>query len=113
MNLFMDDSYRRQNSAREILEDITICQTARACIELLDLNTYETVYLDHDLGLETWVDSDRVDSGMEVVRWLEDNPIQRKHPKYVVHSWNGPAGKEMADRLNAAGYNAEYAPFSG
>ncbi len=70
---------------------------------------FDLVYLDHDLGEETFVDSDRKDCGMEVVRWIVAN--KPKIGEIVVHTMNTPAGHGMVRALREAGYSACYRSF--
>ncbi len=109
--LFLDDNDNRV--AHAILffadDDLTIVRTAAEAIEELD-QKWDVVMLDHDLTPgEAFSPSDKI-SGMEVVRYIENQrpTIER----IVVHSWNGGAGMKMRDRLREAGYDTEYAPFA-
>jgi CheY-like chemotaxis protein len=110
--LFLDDSAERIEKAFEHFEDddVDIVVSAASAIEALRAKRkYDLVMLDHDLGGETWVDSNREDCGMEVVRW-----IVKKKPKIgriVVHSWNSVAAPIMVEELKKAGYKATYKPF--
>jgi hypothetical protein len=69
-----------------------------------------TVFLDHDLGGEIYVDSNREDCGMEVVRWIVAN--KPRIEEIVVHTHNTPAGEAMVDSLSSAGYKVCYCPFN-
>jgi hypothetical protein len=65
---------------------------------------WDIVSLDHDLGFEEFVDSEREDCGMEVVRWLENNAYVLGHEntwprEIIIHTSNFIAGKIMAGRL--------------
>lgn len=89
-------------------------QTVEEAIEMLKSyrERLDIVSLDHDLGGQTYVYSGRDDCGMEVVRWLEkQNPTEYSHVRFIVHTWNHPAGIVMARRLRARGYRVIRAPF--
>jgi hypothetical protein len=65
---------------------------------------WDIVSLDHDLNFEEFVDSNRKDCGMEVVRWIERNAFllyeNKIIPKQIiVHTSNKIAGTEMVLRL--------------
>ena len=110
--LFLDDDKRRADKFFEkICPNSAIwTQTVETTILMLSkFDPWDFVYLDHDLGGEQLVNSNRKDCGMEVVRWI----VQHKPniDQIVVHSWNSPAGNEMVAKLRDAGYNAEYKPF--
>lgn len=108
--LFLDDNLDRIAAAEKSFRkhELVVEMTADKTIVQLAAQVFDLVMLDHDLGQQAFVNSDREDCGMEVVRWIEKNhpPIKQ----VVVHSWN-PVGRIMAERLQAAGYNASYQPF--
>ena len=115
--LFLDDSERRVQIATDFFEQtretVCIAMNAHVAIEYLRLaeEPWDLVMLDHDLGGQVYQNSDEENCGMEVVRYIE-----RTHPeikKIVVHSWNAPAGREMQERLQRAGYDTAYQPFEG
>lgn len=113
--LFLDDVRGAFDSAESFIRSfvgyslIDIAKTAEEAIAALSKNNYHVVFLDHDLGGEAFVDSDRKDTGMEVVRYLEKNKTDVS--QIVVHSWNIVAAKEMVRRLRLAGYSVMYQPF--
>lgn len=110
--LFLDDDEGRQAFMRRELvgHKATHVTTARQAIDELERNDdYDIVFLDHDLGGEVFVDSGREDTGMEVVRWLAQNP--RNIGRVVVHTLNPPARENMVCLLERSGYRAEAHPF--
>ena len=112
--LFLDDSERRISIAEEYFADDTFlaAQTSYTAIEYLRLaeEPFDLVMLDHDLGGVVFQNSKEENCGMEVVRYIERTRPQIK--KIIVHSWNVPAGQEMLARLQNAGYEVSYEPFS-
>lgn len=96
----------------------SVYYTDSAAQIIADLNEkgleYDVIFLDHDLGGETFVSSQREDCGMEVVRHLEKNPdLVNSRTLIVVHSLNIHAGLEMVSKLlNAGFYNTFYVPFT-
>jgi len=117
--LFLDDSERRIQIATDFFEnlkeDVSLCiaMNAHVAIEYLGLTEepWELVMLDHDLGGQVYQNSDEENCGMEVVRYIERT--RPKIERIVVHSWNAPAGREMQERLQQAGYDTAYQPFEG
>lgn len=111
--LFLDDNPARRRWATLNLgvgtELVTVKDVDGAIAALGDGNPWAIVYLDHDLGEETFVDSSRPDCGMAVVRWAIAN--RPSVGEFVVHSLNTPAGHEMVGALNVAGYTARYRSF--
>lgn len=111
--LFLDDDERRTAEIRsrlvgEALTLITV-ETAHECIQLLSECNYDLVMLDHDLGGEIFVDSSREDTGMEVVRWLKENP--GAHGAFIVHTLNPVAAAGMYFSLSAQGYTVHQLQF--
>ncbi len=112
--LFLDDNESRLNQADNFFggEELYLPRTAESAIFFLSKGlSWDLVMLDHDLGGEIFVGSDREDCGMEVVRYIE-----RALPEIeeiIIHSWNAPAANEMRSRLTKQGYNVDYRPFQG
>jgi hypothetical protein len=114
--LFLDDDARRIESFRRRVPRAVTVETAEECIARLEDGArdparpaWDLVFLDHDLGGEFFVESERPDTGMEVVRWvLVHRP---RVGKFVVHTHNLPAGDEMERLLVEAGYDAIRIPF--
>ena len=95
--LFLDDRGERLDiaAARYKDDDLVLMRTAEEAIFVLRHTTkdWDLVCLDHDLGGESFVDSNRSDCGMEVVRWIEmHKPIIGK---IIVHSSNPDAAHKM------------------
>ncbi len=109
--LFLDDDNQRIKSFRQKIKGATVVKTAAAAIMALQSqDLWNIVFLDHDLGGEVFVDSDRKDCGMEVVRWIVENDHNIRN--VIVHSHNQSAGEAMAKALQNAKYNTHYIPFS-
>ena len=110
--LFLDDDEKRIDTfGKKIYPDFAnIVTTASTAIQYLNsIPNWDYVFLDHDLGGEQLVNSNRKDCGMEVVRWIIQSRPHIK--KIIVHSWNNIAAEEMVAKLKDAGYNTEYKPF--
>ena len=89
-------------------------QTVDETIDILQdyLPRLDIVSLSHDLGGQKHVHSSRDDTGMEIVRWLEhQKPADFAHVRFIIHTWNLPAGVIMGRRLRARGYRVIRAPF--
>ena len=112
--LVLDDDEQRIKVLRRVFADAHIewVQTAPECIDKLN-EPWDVIRLDHDLGGEIYVDSNRADTGMEVVRHLEVTHYDNlDEAVIIVHTRFDTAGKEMAQRLKQAGYDASYHPFA-
>jgi len=109
--LFLDDEQERAERFLQIHPNAAWVKTAHECIDLLK-DSWDMVSLDHDLGGERYVDSGRIDCGMEVVRWLsETKPEHLKRTHFVVHSLNADAALDMLNLLKTSGYKCTYRPF--
>ena len=109
--LFLDDDPDRAERFSRIYPHASWVATSSDCIEMLS-QKWDIVSLDHDLGGETYVDSEREDCGMEVVRWLSENkPEHLQNTHFIVHSMNADAALDMLNALKTAGYNCTYRPF--
>jgi len=110
--LFLDDDPYRHKTFQSMMigkGTITGVKTALECIEQLEAKTWDWVFLDHDLGGMTFVNSDREDCGMEVVRWIAEN--KPCVAKIVTHTANTEAGLAMVQLLQKAGYDARFETF--
>jgi len=84
--------------------------TAAEAIGFLLKKEYDLVFLDHDLGGEEMVSSDREDTGMEVVKWIVGNEIPVS--LVVVHSCNPGGAANMTSYLRQAGVEVMEIPFT-
>ena len=114
--LFLDDSTKRIESAREQysnLYDVTYVHTTKECLRYLCRETYDILSLDHDLGGIDFQDPNDVTSGMEVVRYLEECDAGETidETEVWVHSSNLFAANAMIKRLNDLGMKAYYKRF--
>lgn len=112
--VFLDDNPNRTKLFRSQHPYADTCETSQACIGLLSkyMERNEDItylFLDHDLGGEIHVDSSREDTGMEVVRWMQENTPAVG--TVVVHSHNQPAAANMVSKLHSAGYHVVGLPF--
>ena len=117
--LFLDDSPERAALMYQRMTPEDQCRTiwtktAEEAIDVLERYSerLDLIYLDHDLEGETYVHSGREDCGMEVIRFLEKQPVERyKGCRFIVHSWNISAALKMVERLKAKGYSVTQKPF--
>ena len=109
--LFMDDDARRVEVFLDRCPEAVWVKSADACIARLK-DGWDEVHLDHDLGGERYVDPNRDDCGMAVVRWLcaEERP-QHRDTRFFIHSFNLAAASLMVECLLRNGYTAEFRPF--
>jgi len=109
--LFLDDDPKR---AERFLRDVPAAVWVKSVAECLPrlVEAWDEVHLDHDLEGKTLVDTNREDSGMEIIRWLCKEP--RPHlsqTRFFVHTHNLVAGLLMVLQMHESGYTAEFRPF--
>src|SRR5262245_49267713 len=110
--LFLDDCPHRHRQFRSVMPFAIMVHTADETIaKLSDGTIWDYVFLDHDLGGESFVNSNREDTGMGVVRWLAKNPITINKMIYV-HSLNADGARKMVEMLRSSGYPVHYYPFT-
>lgn len=89
---------RFEESPREIIADFT--ETSADCISKLKTEKYHVVFLDHDLGDEVFVSSDREDTGAEVARWVSENFSDLEPDMlFIVHSMNPDGRKYISSKI--------------
>jgi len=113
--LFLDDEAWRVDIARRTFPAAALVhvQNVTSCLEQLREGPdggWDVVSLDHDLGGERFVDSNRDDCGMYVVRWLAK--FKRPIAMVIVHTLNQEAAPAMADKLRKAGYKVTTVPIT-
>ncbi|MDG3003742.1 cyclic-phosphate processing receiver domain-containing protein [Paludisphaera mucosa] len=109
--LFLDDDPRRAEVFLVRCPQAIWVMTADDCIARL-AEAWDEVHLDHDLGGERYVDVNRNDCGMAVVRWIcaeERGPV--RSARFFIHSYNFAAASLMVECLLQNGYAAEFRPF--
>jgi CheY-like chemotaxis protein len=91
--LILDDDKGRHTlfNRNFIGHTITNVETAADAISALRITLYDAVFLDHDLGGHTFVESNGPEeTGYTVAKWMVENPDRK--PKIIyIHSFN-PTG---------------------
>jgi CheY-like chemotaxis protein len=80
--------------------DIVVEKKAAAAISRLEHETWDILFLDHDLDGQVLVSSGP-GTGYEVALWLSEHP-DRKPKSVVLHSFNEQGRKKMKERLPEA-----------
>jgi CheY-like chemotaxis protein len=110
--IFLDDDHQRWYQFQSQVPQAFRAETAEECIKMIeDRPDIDWLFLDHDLGGEAYVNSSREDCGMEVVRYLCEDPRTKSIKNIVVHSYNVVAAAEMYKKLQETGYNVKLVPF--
>lgn len=106
--LFLDDNTSRHRAMKPYLLHHE-AYTALEAIDLLSHYQYDFVFLDHDLGGEEGVSSEKSNSGAAVARWIAET--KPKIGIIIIHSLNPAGALNMESVLLGAGYRVLKIPF--
>ena len=112
--LLDDDSRRHQWFATRFKGDfIHVAKNVEQAQKLLSENSYDALFLDHDLHPEHYSSTDYDDerTGYAVAVWLAENPNLQPASTIMVHTRNADGAMRMVEEMRRAGRNAEYVPF--
>lgn len=112
--LFLDDELSRRDLFSHLVNrrahDVFICADAMAAMSCLqEMQPFDFVFLDHDLGEEACYSVNAQNSGSEVARFLAKHKPRIK--RIIIHSLNCPASEYMKSLLTDVGYVVEYIPW--
>jgi hypothetical protein len=109
--LFLDDDPARAEAFLTENPQAVWVRTVPECLGQL-VASWDEVHLDHDLGGKTYVDVNESDCGMEVIRWLCNEPRDHlRDARFFIHTHNSLAGLLMVLQMRSRGYRAEFRPF--
>ena len=111
----LDDDKRRHEwfSARFKKDQIDVADNVEAAQRLLSANSYDAIFLDHDLHPEHYKSDEQDDerTGYAIALWLAANPKLQRGSTIVVHTRNADGAMRMVEELRRAGRTADYVPF--
>jgi hypothetical protein len=112
--LLEDDKRRHQWFVKRFQGDlIDIADNVAAAKELLSMNSYDALFLDHDLHPEHYnsptTDDER--TGYAIATWLAAHPELQRASTILVHTRNADGAIRMVEELRRAGRTAEFVPF--
>jgi hypothetical protein len=103
--LFLDDDQTRHNFFRDWCQekghmDVTHVFTADGAAEALAADTFDLIFLDHDLGEEHYgAVGEKPGDGTGLARWMSKEWDYPEGTRIVVHSWNHSGAARMMDHL--------------
>ena len=112
--LLDDDSRRHKWFAERFKGDfIDMAHNVRQAQQLLGENSYDAIFLDHDLHPEHYNSVERDDerTGYAIASWLAANPDLQRASTILVHTRNADGAMRMVEEMRRSGRNAEYVPF--
>lgn len=112
--LLDDDARRHEWFSKRFKGDfIDVAHTVEQAQRFLSENSYDALFLDHDLHPEHYNsdESDDERTGYAITCWLAANPNLQRAATIMVHTRNADGAMRMVEELRKAGRSAEYVPF--
>ena len=111
----LDDDRRRHRwfEKRFATDALDIAENVNEAKQLLSANSYDAVFLDHDLLPEHYNSSEPDDerTGYAIAFWLASSPRIQNASRVFVHTRNADAAIRMVEIMRSSGRNVEYVPF--
>jgi CheY-like chemotaxis protein len=111
----LDDDRRRHRwfASRFKGDFLDVAKNVSQAQEFLQNNSYDVLFLDHDLYPEHYDSASRDDerTGYAVAAWLASNPELQRASTILVHTRNADGAMRMVEALRQAGRSADYVPF--
>jgi response regulator RpfG family c-di-GMP phosphodiesterase len=111
----LDDDRRRHKWFAERFKGdfIDMADNVKQAQQLLGENSYDAIFLDHDLHPEHYNSLDRDDerTGYAIATWLAANPDLQRASTILVHTRNADGAMRMVEEMRRSGRSAEYVPF--
>jgi len=114
--LLLDDDSRRHRwfIKRFKGDDLDLAENVQEAKELLAENTYDAIFLDHDLLPHHYDSNDHGDTentGYAIAEWLNERSELQRAATIIVHTRNADAAIPMVLKLRESGRNVEYCAF--
>jgi CheY-like chemotaxis protein len=112
----LDDDERRHKwfEKRFNGDELDIAETVEEAKQMLLEETYDAIFLDHDLLPHHYVSNDHDDferTGYAVAEWLHEKADLQRAATIIVHTRNADAAIPMVQKLRESGRNVEYCAF--
>jgi hypothetical protein len=111
----LDDDRRRHRwfAARFKGDLVDVADNVERAQEMLSANSYDAIFLDHDLHPEHYHAPSHDDerTGYAIALWLAANPEVQRASTIMVHTRNADGAMRMVEELRRAGRTADYVPF--
>ena len=116
--LLLEDSMERISwfAKRLIGKVVDYAYTADQANEFLLKNTYDIIFLDHDLAEEHYVamyqplDTQLIGTGVDTAKFIANNKCSPK-AQIIIHSLNSVGSQNIFAILDDAGYNVQKVPY--
>ena len=112
----LDDDRRRHRwfEKRFVGDGLDIAETVDEAKVFLAENSYDAIFLDHDLlphHYETNDHDDYANTGFAIAEWLKERADLQRAATIIVHTRNADAAIPMVQKLRETGRNVEYCAF--
>lgn len=112
----LDDDKRRHRwfEKRFDGDDLYIAETVEEAKELLNENSYDAIFLDHDLlphHYESNEHDDFASTGYAIAEFLNENRHLQRASTIIVHTRNADAAIRMVEKIRESGRACEYCAF--
>ena len=112
----LDDDQRRHRwfERRFDGDDLSIVETVEDAKQVLEKESFDAIFLDHDLLPHHYETNDHDDysrTGYAIAEWLNERPQLQKAATIIVHTRNADAAIPMVKKLRESGRNVEYCAF--
>lgn len=111
----LDDDKKRHRwfSERFKGDFLAITDNVEEARQILGQNSFDAIFLDHDLLPEHYNSATRDDerTGYAIALWLAGNPQIQPAATIMVHTRNADGAMRMVEELRQAGRAASYVPF--
>jgi hypothetical protein len=112
----LDDDRRRHKwfEKRFIGDELAIAETVPEAKELLEKESFDAIFLDHDLLPHHYESNDHEDyanTGLAIAEWLNERADLQRAATIIVHTRNADAAIPMVMKLRETGRNVEYCAF--
>jgi hypothetical protein len=112
----LDDDERRHRWFAKRFEgdELAIAATVEEAKNILSQNTFDAIFLDHDLLPHHYESNDHDDfanTGYAIAEWLHEKRDLQRAATIIVHTRNADAAISMVQKLRESGRNVEYCAF--
>ncbi|MBS1793399.1 MAG: hypothetical protein JSS81_06070 [Acidobacteria bacterium] len=112
----LDDDRRRHRWFRKRFEgdDVTVAETVEEAKKILTEDTFDAIFLDHDLLPHHYESNDHNDfssTGYAIAEFLNEKKELQRAATIIVHTRNADAAIRMVQKLRESGRNCEYCAF--
>ncbi|HKO45015.1 MAG TPA: cyclic-phosphate processing receiver domain-containing protein [Pyrinomonadaceae bacterium] len=112
--LLDDDTRRHEWFSKRFKGDvIDVADNVESAQQYLSANSYDAIFLDHDLHPEHYHAKSHDDerTGFAIASWLAANPELQRASTILVHTRNADGAIRMVEELRKSGRSADYVPF--